>query len=238
MKIATWNLESLNKLRPSREAAFREAMAAIDADVWILTETWVGFSPGEGYRLVAESYAAKDLETQPDRCWAAIWSRWDAEIQTVKGQSDRMACGRFKNSGHQDVVVVGTVLPWRSDQLWPGVDGFCAALTIQAEEWSRLWGACRAAAFVVAGDFNQSLPHQNHYGSKQGAIKLEQALEDHGLMCVTTGNDPLSGNPRIDHICINRSGRNPEGIPVGTWLIPRLEGKPITDHAGVYADFD
>jgi 2,4-dienoyl-CoA reductase-like NADH-dependent reductase (Old Yellow Enzyme family) len=47
-------------------------MNTVDADVWVLTETWEQFSPGDGYRLAAESSLADDLKTWPDRRWVAI----------------------------------------------------------------------------------------------------------------------------------------------------------------------
>ena len=55
MKIATWNLESVRPLTPPRRAAFLDAMRKVDADVWVMTETWADFSPPPDYQLVAQS---------------------------------------------------------------------------------------------------------------------------------------------------------------------------------------
>lgn len=58
-------------------------------------------------------------------------------------------------------------------------------------------------------------------------------------VCLTPGNDPLTDKPRIDHVCISRGGLGPSSMPqVGTWEIPFLAGKPITDHSSVWADLD
>jgi hypothetical protein len=239
MRIATWNLQSDKPLPQEREVLFRQAMDTVDADVWVLTETWVNFSPGEGYRLAAESSLADDLKTWPDRRWVAIWvkSNHDAERQEVQSQSDRMACARIKKPGQRDVAVIGTVLPWHFDPLWLYPDGFCAALAIQVAEWVRIWGTLPSCVCSVAGDFNQSLPCQQRRGSKQGEMALNDALRSHDVVCLTEGSDPLTGVPRIDHICISRSGLRPPFIPqAGAWARPCIQGEPITDHSGVFAD--
>ena len=237
MKIATWNLQSDKKLTQEREALFRQAMNSVDADVWVLTETWVCFLPLPGYRLVAQTCEAVDLE--PARRWVAIWSKLDAKPVEVHGQPDRMACGRIEKPGQRDLVVIGTVLPWHFDRLWPNAAGFCAALAGQLAEWDRLLGTPRTCALSVAGDFNQSLPHQNHYGSKPGEAALNDAMRRHDLLCLTQGNDLLSGTPRIDHICVSQSGLQAHSAPsAGTWSVPLLDNKPITDHSGAYADFE
>jgi hypothetical protein len=241
MRIATWNLQSDRPLPQEREALFRQEMNTVDADVWVLTETWMNFSPGEGYRLAAESSLADDLKTWPDRRWVAIWvkSSHDAERQEVQSQPDRMACARIKKPGQQDIVVIGTVLPWRGDKLWPGSDGFCAALDAQVAEWGRVRGVPDACTFLVAGDFNQSLPHHQWYGFKKGEIALNDALKKHDLLCLTLGKVPLTDQPRIDHLCISRSSLNPQFVPqISGWPIPFVKEKPITDHSGVFADLD
>lgn len=235
MKIATWNLESINRLTPGREDAFLNAMEKVEADVWVLTETWTDFKLLPGYELVAQSSKARDLS--PERRWVSIWARscLTCEQLTIQSQPDRMACVRIVQPSQRDVVLVGTVLPWPGDKLWPGATGFCNALADQASDWTRLQEYNEAGSFLVAGDFNQAIPYQRWYGSKQAA----KALKDQDLVCLTPGSDPLTGKPRIDHLCIGRDGLRPPVLrQVGTWEIPRLAGKPITDHSGVYADLD
>ena len=241
MRIATWNLESVRKLSPKREAAFLQSMAEVDADVWVLTETWVIYGPGAPYRLAAQSGQANDLMGRPDRCWVSIWVRSNLVTRTMEvwGQQDRMACGRIEMRQKQDVVVVGTVLPWAADKLWPGADGFCAVLEVQMAQWASLRGAPGACTFIAAGDFNQSLPHQRWYGSKKGEIALNNALKKHDLLCLTTGNVALANRPRIDHICAGRSAlQSSFATQVNDWPIPTVNEKPITDHFGVFVDLD
>jgi endonuclease/exonuclease/phosphatase family metal-dependent hydrolase len=237
MKIATWNLESAHRLTPSRKTAFLDAMRKVDADVWVLTETWVDFSLKPDHRLVAQSRWADDL--RPDQCWVAIWARESLQTKPldIESQPDRMACGRIEQPGQSDLVVVGTVLPWPNDKQWPGATGFCEALDLQAGEWKQLRGTPETCTLVVAGDFNQSLPNKRYFGSAKGATALSDALARLDLDCLTLGDDPLTGEPRIDHICLSRSGLQSPVVPrTGAWEVPCLREKPITDHAGVSAD--
>ena len=46
--VATWNLNYLSP-NSERAKACRAKMAAIQADIWILTETREGFCPGRGF---------------------------------------------------------------------------------------------------------------------------------------------------------------------------------------------
>lgn len=241
MKIATWNLESVRRLGSDRKAAFYDAIGKLEADVWILTETWVAtyLQPLSGYVVAAQSSQAEDLASAPERCWVSIWVRetithTPVEIHT---QQDRIAGIRIKIPGHPDMVVVGTVLPWNSDKLWPGADGFCRAVAVQSSEWTRVRPKHDDCTFLVAGDFNQSLPGVSRYGSKDGEAALSAALRNHDLFCLTSGNEALTGKPRIDHICISRSRLQSPYLPgVSEWVVPVSNGKSITDHIGIAAE--
>jgi exonuclease III len=239
MRIATWNVESLRKLTPEREAAFHEAMAEVDADVWVLTETWKTFSPGIGYQLAAESSLADDLKTWPDRTWVTVWVKASlaAKSQEVQNQSDRMACCRIVNPGQRDIVVVGTVLPWSSDELWLGDDGFCASLASQSAEWGAMRCDPDRCTLVVAGDFNQAIPYEQSYGTKKCVAALNGAFQSLDLLCLSEGADSPTSKPRIDHICVSRNGFDPNHLPqIGGWAALTVNGKPVTDHSGVYVD--
>ena len=55
------------------------------------------------------------------------------------------------------------------------------------------------------GDFNQVLVDSQYYGSKKNRRELESALQDTGLMALTSGkNDPIARDSTpcacIDHI--------------------------------------
>jgi hypothetical protein len=214
-------------------------MKEVAADIWVLTETWVDFSPGDDYQLLAKSCAAADLATSPDRCWVTIWSRLSGKRMDVQRQADRMVCGLIQRPSGSTMLIVGTVLPWFSDKLWPGAAGFCDALGGQVAEWNRLHATYISADFIVAGDFNQSLPYQQHYGSKLGAKALDDAIQIHGLLCLTEGNDPLTGKPRIDHLCVSQNTVKTNRQPVAeTWQVPLIRRRKITDHSGACVQTD
>ncbi len=242
MRIATWNLDSSRRLDPDRERAFRDAMRAIAADVWVFTEPHPGLAPGDGYRMVAESSEAPDLPAGSGRRWVAIWSRVDARLLEVQSDPERLACVRVEQPGQRDVVVVGTVLPWRSDQRRAPVTGgaaFCHVLQSQAAEWVRLWGCPRACAFCVAGDFNQELVAPLKAGTEAGHSVLHATLQQLGLTCLTANLvAEKTGTPAIDHVCV-AGGLPPALMPQAqTWPIPRSGDPPerVTDHSGAYAD--
>lgn len=242
MKIATWNLESVRPLTKDRLEVFQSTMRVVNPDVWILTETWEDFTPGDKYQRVAVSRSAGDLKNSLGRCWVAIWAKLDLSAESLDnhGQKDRMACAICTKPGQTRVVVVGTVpLPWLSDSLWPGGDGFCRALASQATDWQKLSSSHRNCTLVVAGDFNQSLPYKRWYGSKAGAKALTEATSSN-LRCITEGNNPLTGKPRIDHICIDTDSLKRLSNPLPeSWSVPTLGSKnrPVTDHSGVSIDF-
>jgi hypothetical protein len=179
MRLATWNLA---RARPGgrRAAALLEHVTAVDADVWVLTETWRELSPGAGYRLVAASGPARDREADAGELWVAAWSRLPGDAHML-GTTDpeRTAAVRIAPPGARPTIVYGTVLPWLSDARTPGVRGaeaFCAALDVQREDWARLRREAPEAGLCVAGDFNQDLAARHYYGSARGRAALADAL--------------------------------------------------------------
>jgi hypothetical protein len=256
LRVATWNLNSVQPLTADRLASFHEAMLLIDADVWVLTETWLNFAPPltagkDPHRLVAQSCRADDLAPPGGpsvRRWVAVWSRPPARGLEVLGDTERMACARVERPGLRDVVVVGTVLPWRSDQRHhprTGSAEFVHALQHQAQEWGCLWGSPRAAGFCVAGDFNQEMQPPHHTGSAPGLQELDGALNGLALTCLTADlqvvypppvvQEPI---PIIDHVCVGGGLQLAPGSAATDWEIPGAPAEPITDHVGVYVDLD
>ena len=239
-RIATWNLRSDRPVTSARADAARRAMAAINADVWVITEPWPDFLPPDGYRLAAGSGPAADLAAWPGRRWVAIWSRLPSSPVPVDVEADRMACARIESAGRLPTLVVGTVLPWRSDSRLAPVNGaaaFVEALHLQAAEWERLRDAA-GDDLCVAGDFNQEAGRPLWVGTAGGLEALLAVLGRLGLRCVTA--DLAFGNPArpaIDHICVGDRLAAVAG-GVGSWLVPACGDPPTptTDHAGAYAD--
>jgi endonuclease/exonuclease/phosphatase family metal-dependent hydrolase len=252
MRIATWNLESVHPLTTHFEEAIRKVIYGIDADVWIITETWLNFSL-VGYQLVAQSGLAEDLihAKRPFSRWVAIWSRLRARQLEVLSDPERMACIRVEEE-NRPVVIVGTVLPWGDDnrhapqKTTPDAASadFCQMLQVQSEEWRHLWSTPDSTGFCVAGDFNQqSLFFPNPQGNKRH-VCINHAFK--GLDCLTNNmkvvypkaQSHLNPHPTIDHICVGGGLKLLAGTTPTTWDVPAIGGTAITDHAGVTADLD
>jgi endonuclease/exonuclease/phosphatase family metal-dependent hydrolase len=252
MKIATWNLESIKPLTTDIEEAFRKVIYGINADVWVVTETWLNFSL-VGYQLAAQTGQVDDLihAKRPFSRWVAIWSRLKARQLEVVSDPERMACIRIEE-GSRPVVVVGTVLPWGSDKRHPlknvtsecdaASADFCQMLQAQSEEWRQLWSTPDKTGFCVAGDFNQeSLSFPNPQGNKR-RICINQAFT--GLDCLTNNmkvvypkaESHLNPHPTIDHICVGGGLKLRAGTTPTTWDVPVIREAAITDHAGVTVD--
>ena len=73
MRIATWNVERVRPNGWKIAPAQRRRMQAVDADVWILTETHVDHGPGDGYQSV-HTPAFPERRPESER-WVGIWSK-------------------------------------------------------------------------------------------------------------------------------------------------------------------
>ena len=208
----------------------------MNADVWVLTETHVEFSPGSDFYLLAHSAEEPDRNSKSGECWVAIWSRSVGHSVQLMGDRERVAAARIDG-----YVVVGTVLPWLSDSRDPQLTGealFRARLNEQVGDWRRL-GA--EGTICIAGDFNQDLlPAGHYYGSKGGRVALREALSSCELDCLTGGdNDPLGGGvglANIDHICVRKM--SPLSYPLSSAWPPVGQLNGLTDHYCIYADVE
>ncbi|MBL9094689.1 MAG: endonuclease/exonuclease/phosphatase family protein [Planctomycetaceae bacterium] len=238
MRVATWNLARC-RAASVRAARLRDWMARIDADVWVLTETYCDLSPEPAYTLIAHSASAPDRDSRDGEVWVAIWSRLTAEPIDLTADQERVAAVRIVSS---DVIVVGTVLPWLADCRHAelrGADAFVDRLAAQSAEWRRLRDE-GPGGLCVAGDFNQDLLTPGHYyGSRQGRSALRNTLAACGLDCLTAdADDPLAardGRASIDHITV--AGLKARGEPRSHVWPPAGELNPsLSDHYGVWSD--
>lgn len=235
MRLATWNI---NRCRPNTARADRlqKGINQVNADVWVLTETHIDFSPGPNFQLLAHSDNAPDRKAEHSECWVAVWSRLDGHRVQLTADCERAAAAMIS-----DCSVVGTVLPWLSDSREPTLTGgalFRKRLSEQAGDWQRLRAK---GALCVAGDFNQDLLSTGHYyGSKNGRVALKDTLLSCNLDCLTGGErDPLidqSGRANIDHICVHKM-LTLQSPPSSAWpSTDPLEG--LTDHYCIYVDIE
>ena len=247
MKLATWNLERLGYAKRRREAGPIVAhMKAIDADVWVLTETVEDICPGAGY--VGVSTTGTDRDQWPDEVWTKIWSRWPVEAVLKTSDPARCVAARILHPQRGPFIVYGTVLPWTTDK-WRGLPGaggvaFRGALDEQASDWAALRARFPGEDLFVMGDFNQQLGVGSpwYYGSKVNERHLGESLARLGLAAFTGGdNDPVRRGSKdlacIDHIC------GPDLRVSQVRLTTRWPDVPkpvdgLSDHFGVAVELD
>src|SRR4051812_29725724 len=106
MRIANWNV---NHARESwRRSALQDSMHAINADVWILTETHASLTPGSDYQCIAR--CAPSVELNKDEFWVAIWSRAPLLEALPTADEAFTAAATVRLGDGSPLTVFGTVL--------------------------------------------------------------------------------------------------------------------------------
>ena len=226
-----------------RLEALSEWLRRIEADIWVLTESSMLLSPGDGYQAVTSRGTDRDGEA--DERWVTIWSRLPVVEELATADPVRTACVRLAQPGGGSLVVYGSVLPWLGSK-WrehAATDGqaFAAALAAQAGDWRRIRSEHAGAELCVAGDLNQDLRGRHYYGSGEGRTALARELEDCELLCITGGErdpvDRLTGGERasIDHICFSKNLAQRATAP-SSWPEGSAPAPALSDHFGVWVD--
>ena len=207
-------------------------MQAIDADIWVLTETRESMTPGEGYAVAATT--GSDRKQSAGEQWTMIWSRLPVLSQERTSDPIRTVCVRVATKQSGCMLVYGTVLPWRRDQRWLPLRGgaaFQEVLKAQEEDWRRLRNKYPQDLLCLAGDFNQELGPQLYAGTTLGRAELRRALSGVALSCLTDDDaDPvakLTSNVRrnIDHVCLDSKFAAPsEALPISVPVSMRESG--------------
>lgn len=216
LTIATWNLDRAAATPNVRTDAMHEQIAAVKADIWVLTETNEAFELS-GYR----SLSTPDAGRQPKgRKTTMLWVREDWTAQevpvfpdlpeheepartwpsfTVSSRDTSPAiCALVETPGGK-VLVYGTVITYEGDQ---GPWGTSAKYEEQLKstkahhrDWRRLREAYPELPFIAAGDFDATCDERN-YPTVEICDELRAAITDNGLVC-------LSKEHSIDHICVS-----------------------------------
>lgn len=208
MKLGNWNLERASTA--IRRDGLRAHTDVIGADLGVFTETHRDFTPG--LRNSFSSSGGRDeiagLDTRADH-WAMIWSSSPLE-QMETSDAIRTVAARVHPALGAPYLVYGTVLPWNGDN-WRGHSSaggiaFCEALKVQKADWLSLCRRFPNDELFVVGDFNQDLAPTHYYESRLKRNALVGALDECGLVALTSGDgDPIRGETAplacIDHIC-------------------------------------
>ncbi len=238
LTIANWNLE---RVIPGTKRSVRVANECkeVDAEIWFLTETHEAFSPRKGYFSLTSG--RPDRVSKAGERWSAIWSKWPLEPQDdYVTDSARCVAGRVVESPCGELILFGTVLPWRNDPRAQGRSAeevFIEELEKQKLDWLKIRKDFPNATLIVAGDFNQDLAPSHYYGSHASKKHLSTSLEEVGLIALTGGaDDPIARDSPpmacIDHICVS-SAKDRFLNPTSRWPEALSPAKEFSDHFGV-----
>lgn len=140
-----------------------------------------------------------------------IWTRLPVKHVFQVYDSNRAAAA-LVSSGIGELLVYGAMLPWQTDVGEPAIEpkprGWSEqyrTIPLQAADWARMQDAHPAALLMVAGDLNMSLGGPRYYGTREGRLKLMQAMDASGLFCATSFDRVPRGmlhQPAIDHVLL------------------------------------
>lgn len=229
MRIGTWNLE--NHQDAKRLGLQRATILDAHCDIFVLTEVSLAFDVGPG------GSRSTVLLERDDTSWVAavgdsVMPMDDPCFTTVSSVVVQA------EAGDEGLIVVGSVLPWktaasqapelrRGDETY--IQMFERTLNSHGDVVHHLQLAHRDAIVIWAGDFNQSLSGSNAGASNTARALLSAKLEELGL--VAWNEHAAHANPRIkaiDLICgpASRSVLSVERID------PFRDGIQMSDHAG------
>jgi hypothetical protein len=228
LTIATWNLERPKLRGWKKNPIICQQLDEIDADIWILTETNSAINPGTCYSEIATS-PISEYHNSGENC-STIWSRYPIGRTFPTFDPSIAVCAEIL-SPLGLFLVYGTIITWANDKGPTGKSKkwqeHYKSIESHAQDWAKL---NQGLPFCVAGDFNQTLSGLTGYGTHLGRKMLSEALQKNNLVCVT---DKIQFN--IDHICLSKDWAKRVN-QVNTWQGFTPEGKPISDHQGVYVD--
>ena len=226
MRISTWNLQWATT-RSARGRRVAEVLAAVDADVIVLTEGCAAVLPAGGHIIDAGSdwgYRVDD----PARRKVLMWSKhpW-TDVDSVGAEElppGRLVAGSTVTP-IGEVRMIGVCVPWqgahvtygrRDRRPWEDHTLFLEALGPLLHS--------SGGPTVLAGDFNQRIPRTTQPEVVAGL--LSAALK--GFEVPTAG---VSEPRLIDHIA-----HSPDLCAVGQpKLIHKLvDGIELSDHTGVH----
>jgi endonuclease/exonuclease/phosphatase family metal-dependent hydrolase len=238
LKIANWNVQRVAPTQ-ARAERIREHCAAVDADIWFLTETHQDLAPADRYFSIFSGMS--DRVSKSGERWSAIWSKWPIEIlKEHVSDPSRCVAGRIAESPFGDIIVYATVLPWNTDpraKVSSSYQVFADAVAAQKSDWLKIQGDFPQATLILAGDFNQDLASRHYYGSKKKRPLLESALLECNLVALTNGvDDPIARESPpmacIDHICLS-SGSDWVLESTARWPESPKPVATLSDHFGV-----
>jgi hypothetical protein len=230
VRVAAWNAEWAppGGARGRRVAA---TLAGLDADVICLTEGFAALLPPDGHAIAGAEPPGHP--GRPGQRRVLLWSRSAWRDVDPVGHAELPHEGFVSGTTETPagpVRVLGLCIPWH----FAGVrDGHRRPWRMHLEYLALLAPIVReavaAGTTVIAGDFNQYRPRI--WGSKEAEAALTDAIA--GLRLATEGIVPGADQPLIDHVAhtgdLDIAGRR-------AWPGRDPDGRPLSDHAGVWVD--
>ncbi len=232
MRIGTWNVEYA---RPARLDPLGGVLAANPADIWVLTETHDDLRPPHCEFVVHTQPRPKNGSgIRPGSRWVSIWSRFPilATVSDLLADQERTVAALIDLGTSKQLLVYGTVMPWKGDRGRQDWSEHHAVVPKQAAEWRELIQRYPNAALCVAGDFNTDMGTGSYYGTKRGIAMLRTGLADCQLFCATEMTRVPAGSlqhPPIDHIAVPSAWESSTSV-VSAW--PAQKGV-LSDHSGL-----
>ena len=228
LTLATWNVEWAT---PRNHAPITERIAAMNADILVVTEGDAGVLPAGGTHLDGGTDWGY-RNTKPDWRKVMLWSRHP--MRAIEGEGPAKVLGRFTmaqiNTPVGDVTVIGVCIPWRDAHVRTG--------RRNAEPWGEHMAYLkhlgtvirrhRDQPLIVMGDFNQRFPRTR--APQEVFDAINDALD--GLAVLTAGQLPGLTRQDVDHIAVSDHFG-----PQQVWGIDRHDdsGRLLSDHDAVLA---
>ena len=214
MKIATWNIERLQK-RKNKEII--QSIKQANADILILTEASDLIDLSDDYAFSSKTILLHDSinNYRTDERRVIIYSKFPI-IKTVETYDDKTSCCAEIETPFGNLVVYGTLI---------GIYGnrrtcFMQDLDKQIEDINKI---SQLGSLCFAGDLNISFA-DNYYFTKAGREKLNQVFITNNLFNLTK---EIPKN--IDHIVVSANLVDKIKHTIKTWN----HAKKLSDHIGV-----
>ena len=232
MRIATWNLDRPWKNgKTTRAARQLEIITQVGADIWVLTETYSGFTL-PGFRSVASPSSLGPYHVSESA--AAVWAPESWPIKLISATSCSVIA-EVTRPDNASLLVYGSIIPYHAAPGGRNWEVHINESARQSAEWATLKKSYPTHSLIVAGDFNMTLHDDRGYGCAAGRQNVRRALRDLGMKCPSAVDIRALDfghleRDNIDHICVD--GRWTATTP-DIWHYPHL-----SDHNGVAVDLE
>lgn len=214
MKIATWNIERLQK---RKNTEIIQAIKQANADILILTEASDLIDLSDDYSFSSKTILLHDSTNnyRTDERRVIIYSKYPI-IQTIKTFDEKTSCCAEIETPFGNLVVYGTII---------GIYGNRQACFLEDAEKqiTDINKISQSTNFCFVGDLNISFS-DNYYFTKIGREKLNDVFSKNNLINVTKD---IPQN--IDHIIISANFIENTICTTITWNHDKL----LSDHIGV-----